>query len=409
MKAIICGAGIAGLALAARLRHHGWDVLVVDRASGPRRQGYMIDFFGPGYEALDAMGLLPRLRELGHRTSEFCYVDERGHRLATVGYDKFTRAAGGGLVSIMRPDLERLLREAVRADARPGGAGRVELRYGTTVERAEGRSVTLSDGERLDADLLVGADGIHARIRSLLFGPERDHLRLLGMHTAAYVFRDPELFQQVRGRFALTDTTYRQLGLYGLDDNRVAAFTVHRTGVGPGAEELPRDSREALREVFGGMGPFVERTLAHCPPGEEMYYDQVAQVEVGSWSTATPSGADGTGHTVLIGDAAHAVSLIAGQGASLGVAGAYVLAERLAAAGSVGTALAEYEERWRPVAAAVQAQARNRVGEWFLPTSTTRLRIRRWGFRALNLPGFDRALGGALFPKSRTTVAHLSA
>ncbi|GAA3742836.1 hypothetical protein GCM10022205_32030 [Spinactinospora alkalitolerans] len=68
----------------------------------------MIDFFGPGFEALSAMGLLPRLRELGHRAAEFRYVDERGRKRAGIDYALFEKAAQGAIVNIMRPDLERL-------------------------------------------------------------------------------------------------------------------------------------------------------------------------------------------------------------------------------------------------------------------------------------------------------------
>ena len=70
MKGIICGAGIAGLTLAQRLQTYGAEVTVLDKAQGPRTQGYMMDFFGPGYDAAEAMGLLPRLRELGYRVEE---------------------------------------------------------------------------------------------------------------------------------------------------------------------------------------------------------------------------------------------------------------------------------------------------------------------------------------------------
>ncbi|NLU66288.1 FAD-dependent monooxygenase [Streptomyces sp. HNM0574] len=390
-SALICGAGIAGLALAARLRHHGWEVLVVDAAPGPREQGYMIDFFGPGFEALTDMGLEPELRRLGHRTSEFRYVDERGRTRAAVDYARFERAARGGLVSIMRPDLERLLREHVTRRRGP-----VELRYGTTVDAVADGEVTLSDGTRHRPDVLVGADGIHSRVRSLVLGPERDFLRRLGMHTGAFVFEDAELFRRMRGRFTLTDTTHRQMGFYGLDGDRVAVFTVHRSG----DTALPADPREALRREYRDAGGPTRRALELCPPGERVYYDEVAQIVAPRWSA---------GNTVLVGDAAHAVSLIAGQGASLGVAGAYLLAGRLAAADSVRAALAEYERRWRPVVGAVQEHARDRVGEWFLPRSRTKLVLRRWGFRAMNVPGADRLLGNALLPKSSTPVTELSA
>jgi 2-polyprenyl-6-methoxyphenol hydroxylase-like FAD-dependent oxidoreductase len=63
---VICGAGIAGLALASRLATLGDEVVLLERSPGPREQGYMIDFFGPGYDATEAMGLLPAIRKVAY-------------------------------------------------------------------------------------------------------------------------------------------------------------------------------------------------------------------------------------------------------------------------------------------------------------------------------------------------------
>lgn len=388
MKAVICGAGIAGLALANRLHHHGWDVHIVDHAPGPRSQGYMIDFFGPGHEALTAMGLKPALHEFASPVKEFRYIDEHGRTTVSVDYSLFSKALDGEFASITRPALERLLRESL-SDA-------VDLRYGTTIDRIDDERVRLSDGTAIDADLIVGADGVHSRVRSLVFGPEEDCLHYLGMHTGAYIFTDPEVFEQVRGQFVLTETLNRQMGLYGFDEGRVAVFTVHRTP-DPG---LPEDPRERLRREYAGMGGLAERALERCPAPDRIYYDQVAQIVQPRWHD---------GRVALVGDAAYAVSLIAGQGASLGIAGAYVLAERLQESTSVSEGLADYEQRWRPVATGVQESARDRVTEWFLPTSSTRLMLRRWGFRAMRLPGLSRIMTGPLFPKNHRSVAELSA
>lgn len=387
MKALICGAGIAGLALAHRLHHHGWEVQVVDHAPGPREQGYMIDFFGPGYEALTAMGLRPGLRRFASSVESFRYIDSRGRTTVSVDYTLFARALDGEIASIMRPALERMLRESLN--------NQVDIRYDVTIDRISGDRAELSDGTAVEADVIVGADGIHSHVRSLVFGPERDHLRYLGMHTGAYVFHDPAVFEQVRGQFVLTETLNRQLGLYGLDDGRVAVFAVHRTE----DARLPEDPREALRRTYTGMGDLVERAVANCPPQDAAYYDQVAQIDAPRWTD---------GRVALVGDAAYAVSLIAGQGASLGVAGAYLLAERLHAATSVQGGLTDYERRWRPVIRATQQAARDRVTEWFLPTSSARLLARRWGFRAMRLPGLDRLLVGPLFPKNHRNIAELA-
>jgi 2-polyprenyl-6-methoxyphenol hydroxylase-like FAD-dependent oxidoreductase len=218
----------------------------------------------------------------------------------------------GHLVSIMRPDLERILREQL-----PGG---VDLRFATSLTHidngTDGVRLTLTDGSRLNADLLVGADGVHSTVRRLVFGEERQYFRYLGFHTAAYVFEDPEIHAAVRDRFSLTDTIGRQMGFYGLRDGRVATFAVHRTA----DPTLPGDAQQALRREYGSLGWIVPRALAQCPPAAEVYYDQVAQIKMPRWSR---------GRATLVGDACQAVSLLAGQSASLAVAGAYILADQM--------------------------------------------------------------------------------
>ncbi|MEU2997591.1 MULTISPECIES: FAD-dependent oxidoreductase [unclassified Streptomyces] len=381
MRAVICGAGIAGLALARRLDAQGWNVVVLEKAPGPRTQGYMVDFFGPGYDAMEAMGLLPRLTELAYRIDEASFVDKHGRRRAGLDYTQFSRALGGRLMSIMRPDLELALRETL-----PPG---VDLRFGTgpasIEETSEEVRVTLVDGSVERADLLVGADGVHSTVRRLAFGGEASFLKYRGFHTAAYVFDDPDVFEQVRGRLCLTDTVDRQMGLYGLRDGRVAAFGVHRSETG----DIPRDTREAVRRAYQGLGWVVPRALRACPPSSEVYYDQVAQIVMDRWSR---------GRTVLVGDAAYAVSLLAGQGASLGVAGAYVLAEELDRASSVAAGLAAYEQRWRPVTVDKQ-EAGRAAAEWFLPASPSRLRVRRAAMRLSGLPGVGRLVARSLSGK----------
>lgn len=383
MKALICGGGIAGLALARCLGDHGWEVVVLEKADALRTQGYMIDFFGPGYTAAREMGLLPRLQELGYAVDALRYVDEEGRTRAGLSYERFGRAAGGHLISIMRPDLERALYESL--------PGKVDVRFGTgltaVTHHPDGAAATLTDGTEVAADVVVGADGVHSAVRGLAFGADERYVRRLGFHTAAFVFEDPEIHAVGRRNFVLTDTTDRQMGFYSLRDGRVAAFAVHRSA----DPALPDDPRETLRREYGGLGWVVPRALRACPPGDEVYYDLVAQVEVPCWSQ---------GHVTLVGDACYAVSLLAGQGASLGMAGAYLLAEQLAGAPSVGTALRRYEERWRPVVEEKQRAARRGV-RWFLPGSQTELQARRLALRAARLPGVDRYVATALAGRTR--------
>ncbi|RSN30191.1 FAD-dependent oxidoreductase [Amycolatopsis sp. WAC 04169] len=389
MKVAICGAGITGLALAHRLATLDVEVVVLERAAGPREQGYMIDFFGPGFDAVEEMGLLPQIEEVAYRVDEATLLDEHGRRRAAIDYVQFAKSVRGRLCSIMRPDLERVLRTGLPST--------VDVRFGAGVTGVEDLGdrvrVTLADGETIEADLLVGADGIHSTVRRLVFGEESRFLRHLGFHTAAFVFEDEDIRTRVGERFCLTDTIGMQMGFYGLRDGKLAAFAVHRTT----DPALPADARAALRATYGSLGWAVPKALELCPPPGEVYYDQVAQIEMPSWSR---------GRVVLVGDSCYAVSLLAGQGASLGIAGAFVLAEQLTRAPSIETALADYESLVRPVVTEKQQVAR-RGARWFLPANRFLLLARRALLRVARLPGLERPLAAAVTGKSTALVTNL--
>ena len=219
-------------------------------------------------------------------------------------------------------------------------------------------------------------------MRRLVFGEEERYLRHLGFHTGAFTFHDARVHAATRGRFQLTDSLGAQMGLYALEGDRVAAFTVHRTT----DTRLPADPRAALRRACAGLGWWAPRALERCPEPDQVYYDHVAQVETDEWSR---------GRTVLVGDACQAVSLLAGQGASMGMGGAYVLGEELARAGTLAEGLARYEQRWRPVVEERQRAARTGTS-WFLPSTPGRLRLRRLFLRLSALPGVERWMAGGV-------------
>lgn len=211
----------------------------------------------------------------------------------------------------------------------------------------------------------------YSRVRELTFGPEHRFLRFLGLHVATHVFGDPELSAQLGGRFAMHTVPGRVVGCYPIRGDRVAAFYAFRRAQQP----MPEDPRAALRDTYRGLGWVVPHMLARCPTPPLLYYDQVAQVDLPSW---------GRGRVVLVGDACQAVSLLAGQGASMAMAGAFALATELAARADLPAALAAYERRVQPVIAAKQAAGR-RTANWFVPSSWARIRVRDAALRLSTL------------------------
>jgi 2-polyprenyl-6-methoxyphenol hydroxylase-like FAD-dependent oxidoreductase len=185
MRIIINGTGIAGPTLAYWLRHAGHDVLLVEAAPHLRTGGYVIDFGLVGYDIAEKMGLIPRLQERGYRVKELRYVDRHGRTSASAPVDALARLTNGRYVTVQRSDLAAAIYDAL------GGA--VETMFGDSVASIEksgdGVRVGFDHAPARDADLLIGADGLHSRVRELMFGSAAGIEVSLGYEVAAFEVR----------------------------------------------------------------------------------------------------------------------------------------------------------------------------------------------------------------------------
>lgn len=381
MKVLISGGGIAGLALAFWLHRHGHEPLVVERSENLRDEGYMIDFFGPGYDASEKLGILSDIEGIHYQIPRLSFIDAAGKERLSVSYAALRKNLFNDRhFNFMRGDLEWLLYSRIE--------GRVPMRFGTEVESfaQDGARVRarLTDGTADSFDLLVGADGAHSHVRELAFGEERLFSRSLGYYAAAFIIDDPEMLKSLGDAFYTLTVPGRQVAVYPIRGGRLATFFVHKT-----SRRLEDFSAESVRgemsAAYGGMGWIVPELLERCPYGSSLYFDEVAQIEMPSW---------GVGRVVLVGDACQCVSLLAGQGASLAVAGSYVLAEELAAVRKedVGAALAQYERRLRP-AVLKRQRAGRRLARWFVAENRARLLVRDAAMRMMTSPLASQVLG----------------
>jgi len=132
-RILISGAGIAGLTLAVLLKEQGHDPLVVECDDALPTEGYMMDFFGTGWDVAERMGLTDGLRTLRYPIEALQFVDERGKVYASVPISRVSRALGGKYVYLRRPDLVRILHERAQSLG-------VEIQFGTEIAQIEGAS-----------------------------------------------------------------------------------------------------------------------------------------------------------------------------------------------------------------------------------------------------------------------------
>ncbi|MFB6679407.1 FAD-dependent monooxygenase [Streptomyces sp. NPDC056390] len=367
-RALIIGSGISGLATALCLHRAGWDPLIIERAPQRRTGGYFVRFNGLGYAAAERLGLLKALPDRTVPGARMLEIDARGR--ITPGLPMPAQANGTPMRMLLRSDLEHVLYEAVH--------DLVEIRYGTgpaTITQDRDQvTVTLTDGTVEHADLLVGADGIHSTVRSLVFGPEDLYRKDFDHVVAACVMQDPlpgleegdTLVATAPGRSAWINT-YR--------DHPPVAFLLYRTPW-PAAEIRKTPSR-ALREAFAGFrGAVIPALLKAMDRAESVVFDQVSQIQLNRWSQ---------GRVVLVGDAAWCMTLYSGQGSGMGIAGGELLARMVTEHDHLSAALGEWETQLRPAVAKHQKEAL-RMQHFFMPVNRFGHIARSTMIRTANTP-----------------------
>jgi 2-polyprenyl-6-methoxyphenol hydroxylase-like FAD-dependent oxidoreductase len=375
---LISGMGIAGPTLAYWLNAAGFAPTLVERAPALRGGGYIIDFWGLGYDIAEQMGLIDQVHRVGYRVREMRIVDDCGRRVTGFGTGTFTELTGGRFVSLARSGLSRLLFDAVK--------DRTETIFGDEIadlRQEDGHvEVRLRQAGQRRFDLVIGADGLHSAVRRLAFGQENRFEKDLGYTVAA--FEVPRYRPRDEDVYIMYGRPGLMLGRFTERDDKTLFLLVFSTE----ARELPSrlDLQKALlRDRYRDAGWESPRILGELEQSQELYLDRVSQIRMKRWSQ---------GRVALAGDAAFCVSLLAGQGSALAMISAYVLAgELLRAGGRHEQAFAGYEALLRPFISAKQRGAERFAG-MFVPKTGWGLQFRNYIIKAFAIPGLARVAVG---------------
>ncbi len=370
---LISGAGIAGTTLTYWLLKRGFTPVLIERAPRFREGGYMIDFWGAGFDVAERMGLIPALRNAGYRIDRVEFVAADGSPRSAIGGNAFQRALGDRFLSILRGDLARAIYRALGTE--------VETIFGDSVaameQRADGVEVSFARGASRVFDLVVGADGLQSGVRAALFGEREKFERYLGYYAASFVTGDYS--KRDEHAYVSYAAPGRQISRYTLRGDLSAFLFVFASDDRLADRSRDTDAqKEILRRIFSREPwiewPEIERHLDRC---EDLYFDSVSQIAIPSWSR---------GRTVLVGDAAYCPSLLAGEGSSFAMAGAYILAGEIGRAGSDhASAFAAYERCFRPFIERKQKSAKAFASS-FAPKSAFGLFVRDQVLRLSGIP-----------------------
>lgn len=320
MKIVIIGAGIGGLTAALALRRRGLDAAVYERAPALAEVGAGI-WIGPNaMQIFERLGVDQALaaRSLPLRAIEV--TNYKGEVFQHIELAPFRREFGHTTQSIHRARFQRCLADHV---------GRERIHFdrecASVSEESGAPRVTFTDGTSVEADLVIGADGLRSKVREYVL-PEvalRDSGQTCFRGVASMQLPDGEhdVCREVWG-------DRHRFGYSAIDAERVYWFAPVSKPF-----ETGDDVRAALLTRYEEFPARVREILAATAPSAIIRGDLADFEPIERWSR---------GHVVILGDAAHATTPNLGQGAAQAVESAYVLARALATHDTLGEALATY-------------------------------------------------------------------
>lgn len=315
-RVLISGASVSGPTLAFWLYRYGFDVTVVELSPAVRGGGYPIDIRGVAVDVLDKMHITDEVRAAHGTTETLTFVNENGRPIGVINPETLTGGSRGRDMEVPRGDLTSVLYAHTRDD--------IDYVFADSITdlavEERGIRVSFRKGAGRFFDVVIGADGLHSNVRRLAFGPEEDYLRHLGMHFTGFTV--PNYLGLTNG-VAMHATPRKMIALYGFGERRTLhAFFVFPSDDAISTRMRDTDEAQALTErMFANHGWEAPRLLDLMRSAGDIFSDSVSQIRVPRWSK---------GSIGLVGDAAYAPSFLSGQGTSIALVGAFVLAGELA-------------------------------------------------------------------------------
>lgn len=342
-KILVIGASVAGPALCYWLKHFGFSPVLIEKNDTLRKGGFAIDIRGVAVNLARTMGIYDAICEQRTRIAIGRYVDTQGRTLIEEPGELFGFREGDD-VEIVRGSLVEILMQTI-----PDVPCYFNQEVESLVQYPEHVEVSFKNGKKELFDLVIGADGLHSSTRRQAFEATEYHLKNLGSYIS--VFETPN-YLNLDHCDLMYETNYKLIHVNSDEDSAKA-----RVGFMFRSTHLladPRDEHEQkdfLKNTFRDIGWEANTLLELMETSDDFYFDSVTQVIMPSWSQ---------GRVALIGDAGFCASPLSGQGTSLAMVGAYILAGELSVAkGDYNEAFSGYNSKLRSF-----VEANQNFGAW---------------------------------------------
>lgn len=366
--ALIVGAGIGGLSAGIALRHAGWEVRIFERAAAPRELGFGLALAPNAIAALRSLGVgdIVLSRSFAPVRGEVRRMDGTVLKRA----DLVPGLLGGPMVIALRPALHGALLDAVGSDAIT-----LSSEASGFTQTGPRVSLQLADGQSIDGDVLIGADGIHSVVRRTLH-PGEPPPRPSGLaavrgavHGAQHYMGDLSAIYYLGRGVESVLARASDTGIYWF-------LSLAR-------ELIPAGVRDPAA-VLAHMSPRFDATFRQITSAtDELRYDELVDRDpVAFW---------GTGIVTLLGDAAHPMLPHTGQGAAQAIVDAAALSRALKPGAGVEAALRLYERQRRGKTATLVAQGR-RTARLMRTTNAAACRVRELVVRVMPVKTMTRVL-----------------
>jgi 2-polyprenyl-6-methoxyphenol hydroxylase-like FAD-dependent oxidoreductase len=344
---LVVGAGIAGPAVCYWLKKYGFSPTLIELHSGLRSGGYAIDIRGIAVDVVKEMGIYDKIYTQRTQIHSTRYIDADGH---TVLEEKGEHSGfrQGEDVEIVRGDLGAILMSSIDD---------VPCYFSHSVREIthhkDSVDVIFNNGKSASFDLIIGADGLHSSIRRKVFNP--DEFELLNLGSYISVFSIPN-FLNLNHSEVLFETNQKLVHVYNETDSNMA-----RAGFLFRSNKVLKDIRDEqqqkafLRDTYNNLGWESDKLLDFIGSSEDFYFDSITQVKMNAWTKD---------RVALLGDCGYCASPLSGQGTSLALVGAYILAGELKEAGAdYKLAFDQYNQQLKPYVEANQS-----LGAWVSET-----------------------------------------